>query len=300
MDAICALAEAAPAKINLALHVTGRRADGYHELESLAVFTAFGDRILVEPTAADRFTIDGPFASGLDTGAGNLALRARDALRRALDTRSASSGSPPSGPPLPPVAIHLEKNVPVAAGIGGGSGDAAAVLRALTRHLRLDGAALLAALAPALGADVPMCLASRPLIARGIGERIEPVAGLPELALVLVNPGVAVSTPAVFAALAGRANPPLPPLPARRDLAALVGWLCATRNDLEAPALGLAPAVAECLAALRANGALFARMSGSGATCFGICESPAHASRAAGAIGRARPGWFVTATSTAG
>jgi len=145
-----------------------------------------------------------------------------------------------------------------------------------------------------------MCLASRPLVARGIGEALEPVAGLPALPMVLVNPGVAVATPPVFAALSRRDNPPLPPLPARGGVAALLGWLEATRNDLEAPALTIAPAIAEALAALRSANAAFARMSGSGATCFGLFGTAAAAASAADAIRRARPGWFVAATVTTG
>lgn len=289
VNAISVLAEAAPAKINLALHVVGRRPDGYHELETLAVFTEFGDRLSVGPARQDEFSIHGPYAAGLPADGGNLVIRAREALRLAFP-----------GAHLPPVSIRLEKNLPVASGIGGGSSDAAAALRALARHWNFDNAAPLITLAPRLGADVPMCLAARPLLARGAGERIEPVTGLPQLAIVLVNPGVGVSTPQVFSALASRENPPLPSLPANAGLGGLLEWLAASRNDLEAAARSLAPAIAESLSALRASGAAFARMSGSGATCFGIYESRHAAERAADAISRKRRDWFVAATSTTG
>lgn len=286
MDAIAALSEAAPAKINLTLHVVGRRTDGYHELETLAVFTQYGDRLTVEGGQRDHFSIHGPYADGLPTDHGNLVVRAREALRRIC-----------TGADMAPVSIRLEKNLPVASGIGGGSSDAAAVLRALARHWQLTDSQALAAVAPGLGADVPMCLAARPLLARGAGERIEPVSGLPKLAVVLVNPGVEVSTPQVFSALSSRENPPLQALPGKADFASLLGWLAASRNDLEAPALAIAPVIAESLSALGASGAAFARMSGSGATCFGLYESEHAAKAAAATIRRERPDWFVVATT---
>lgn len=277
-------AEHAPAKINLALHVTGRRADGYHLLESLAVFTEFGDRVVIAPAAEDGFAVTGPFAGNVPLDAGNLVIRARDALRQANPAFAT------------PVCITLEKNLPIASGIGGGSSDAAAVLRALARHWRTN--TDLSALGAKLGADIPMCLAAHPLIARGIGEIIEPVADFPALPLVLVNPGIAVSTPEVFRALANRENPPLPPLPSRLDLPSIVDWLRATRNDLEAPAKALAPVIGEALDALDRAGGVFARMSGSGATCFGLFETTSQADAAAKAIRQAQPGWFVAATMT--
>lgn len=283
-----AVAEAAPAKINLALHVTGRQPDGYHRIESLSVFTAFGDQIAVGPAPRDLFTVTGPFAHEVPAGMDNLAVQARDALRKAAGAAA-----------TPPALIFLEKNIPASSGVGGGSSDAAAVLRALTRFWKLDiGADALARIGLALGADVPMCLQSKPLIARGIGDIVEPVEKFPSLALVLVNPRVAIGTPQVFAALASRENPPLPPLPARRDTASLLGWLATTRNDLMAPALGLAPVIDNALTALSGAGASFARMSGSGATCFGIFDDNAAAQRAANAISTARPDWFVVATET--
>ena len=278
-----AYAEHAPAKINLALHVTGRRADGYHLLESLAVFTELGDRVSVAPAAEDSFSVTGPFAAHVPLDDGNLVIRARDALR-ALASAAAT-----------PVAISLDKNLPVASGIGGGSSDAAATMRALARLWGID--TDLAALGLRLGADVPMCLAARPLVARGIGEVLEEVT-LPPLPLVLVNPGVAVSTPDVFRALTSRENPPLPPLPAAPGVAAVAAWLHAARNDLEAPAKALAPLISDVLDRLSGSGALFARMSGSGATCFGLFDSSEAAARSADALRRDQPGWYVAATAS--
>lgn len=276
-------AELAPAKINLALHVTGRRADGYHLLESLVVFTELGDRITVSAAAEDSFFVDGPFSRDVPPDGGNLVLRARDALRSAFPLRVEQA-----------VAISLEKNLPVASGIGGGSSDAAATLRALAKLWRIPASeADLASLALPLGADLPMCLAARPLIARGIGEQLEAVDGLGVLHLVLVNPAIAISTPDVFRALACRENPSMAPLSP-----ALLGWLAKARNDLEGAATKIAPAIGETLVALRQAGAAFARMSGSGATCFGIFETEADAHHAADAISQTHPGWFVAATRT--
>lgn len=276
----------APAKVNLALHVTGRRADGYHLLESLVVFTDFGDRLTVAEAEADRFAVCGPCAADIPADGTNLVLRARDLLRAAFPEKA-----------LRRVSIVLEKNLPPASGIGGGSSDAAAALLALSRVWALDlGEGTLARLAAPLGADLPMCVAARPLVARGIGGEIEPVEGFPALPLLLVNPGVPVATPDVFRRLSRRDNPPLPALPRQRDAAALVDWLAATRNDLEAPAVEAVPAVREVLAALRAQDAACARMSGSGATCFGVFRSDEDAAAAAQRIGRARPGWWVVAT----
>jgi 4-diphosphocytidyl-2-C-methyl-D-erythritol kinase len=283
--AALSITEDAPAKVNLALHVTGRRADGYHLLESLVVFTGFGDRISVRPSAADEFVTAGPYGEALPTDAGNLVIRARDALRAA-------------NPASPPVSIVLEKNLPIASGIGGGSSDAAATLRALSRLWPMEDASLECRIAPTLGADVPMCLNGCTLTARGVGEILEPVSDFPPLAMVLVNPGVAVSTPSVFQKLASKENPPLPGRPARWDRSSLIDWLTQTRNDLEGPAIDLAPVVSDALNALRAAGADFARMSGSGATCFGLFDSVADAEAAAITIRQADPSWFVVATQS--
>jgi 4-diphosphocytidyl-2-C-methyl-D-erythritol kinase len=289
-EASRAASETAPAKINLALHVVGRRPDGYHLLESLSVFTAFGDQVAVAPAPQNAFTLTGPFAGQAPSGRENLAVRAREALRDVAGYEN-----------TPPVLIFLEKNIPAMAGLGGGSSDAAAVLRALTRlwKLDLDGAGL-CRIGASLGADVPMCVRGRPLIARGIGEQIEECAEFPVLRMVLVNPRVPVSTLAVFGALKSRDNAPLPPLPKKASDAVLIEWLQATRNDLSEPAAGLAPVIEHVLAALRASGSSFARMSGSGATCFGLFPSAATAERAATIISKQQPDWFVIATETGG
>lgn len=283
---VVARTQFAPAKVNLALHVTGRRADGYHLLESLAVFTRFGDRVSIEPSERDAFSVSGPYARDVPADETNLVLKARDALRSLCGPARAT-----------PVAITLEKNLPVAAGIGGGSSDCAAVLRGLGSIWGLDpGDAALERIGGALGADLPMCLAARPLVARGTGEVLSPVAGFPTLGLVLVNPGVGVSTPAVFSALQKRDNDGLPPLPSQLDFRTLRDWLGATRNDLEDAARSIEPSVDAAKGALQEAGAGFARMSGSGATCFGIFETGNMAKRAAALIRSHHPGWFVAAT----
>lgn len=283
-----AIALPAAAKINLALHVTGRRSDGYHLLDTLAVFTEAGDRVSVTPAEADGFAVAGRFAGAVPLDRCNLVLRARDLLRAHFPEAARR-----------PAQIALQKNLPPASGIGGGSSDAAAALRALVGfwNVAIDEAGL-ARLALPLGADLPMCLAARPLVARGIGEEIEPVPAMPALPMLLVNPAEPVSTQDVFRALRRHENPPLAPLPRQLDLAALVGWLEASRNDLEAPAVELVPVVADVLAALRRSGAPFARMSGSGATCFGVFETVADADGAAARIAAERPGWWVVATQS--
>jgi 4-diphosphocytidyl-2-C-methyl-D-erythritol kinase len=275
----------APAKINLALHVTGRRDDGYHLLDSLVVFARLGDRVSVQRAETDSFAVTGPFAADVPEDVDNLVLRARDRLRTA------------AGDGAFPVAIRLDKNLPVASGLGGGSSDAAAALRELAGLWHVPAAAL-AAVAARLGADVPMCVKARPLLAKGIGQDIAPARIPFQLPMVLVNPGMPVSTPAVFAALQNRENKEMPALPALSSAASLVGWLRITRNDLEAPAQAIAPEIGAALAALTARGARLARMSGSGATCFGIFGDAEAATRAADRIRRDRPGWFVAATET--
>lgn len=264
--------EPAPAKLNLALHVTGRRADGFHLLNSLVCFAALGDRVEIAP-GAPMLRIKGPFADQLSDDPDNLCLRA-----------AAMAGAS--------VAIRLTKNLPVASGIGGGSADAAAVLRGLAR-LGHD----LPPNPERLGADVPVCLMSAPTRMSGIGERLEPLPRLPALHLVLVNPGVAVPTPRIFAELTRRDNPPMPSIPSFADPDQLIAWLRRTRNDLEAPALRAAPVIAEVLAALNHLGAGFARMSGSGATCFGLYSDAAQAESAARSL--AKNGWWAVATELA-
>ncbi len=280
--------EAAPAKINLALHVTGQRADGYHLLETLVTFTEAGDTIRIRDADADSFSISGPFGDLLRAGDGgdNLVTRAKDLLRDALAS---------TGQPAPPVAIHLEKNLPVASGIGGGSADAAATLRGLLRHWRAGIAPdALASMALTLGADVPMCLESRSLIARGIGEDIEPVTDLPELVMVLANPLKAVSTPEIFRRLQTKTNAPLP-------ASATIGWmdfLAQSRNDLQPSAQALLPEIGEIIGLLSEEGAALVRMSGSGATCFGIFHSLEAAKKAETSLRKKRPGWYFQATRT--
>ena len=277
---------AAHAKINLALHVTGRRDDGYHQIESLAVFTRFGDRVETELADSDTFTVSGRYASAVPVDGSNLVLQARDALRQEAGLQS-----------TPPVAIRLEKNLPVAAGVGGGSSDAAAVLRSLVQIWDLDiDNAVLARIGLALGADVPMCLAAKPLIARGIGDELSMVPDFSSLGLVLVNPGTAVSTAEVFKALARHDNEGLPPLPRVLDFHGVRNWLEITRNDLEPAALAMQPAIGRALSVLNRAGAGFARMSGSGATCFGLFETGNVAKRAAAEIRSRQPDWFVAAT----
>ncbi|UDF30561.1 UNVERIFIED_ORG: 4-(cytidine 5'-diphospho)-2-C-methyl-D-erythritol kinase [Roseateles sp. XES5] len=280
--------ERAPAKINLALAVTGRREDGYHLLDSLVTFTAFGDRLALSPAREDRFTLSGRFSDGLCAEADNLVTRARDRLRAAL------AGS---GQAAPPVHIHLEKNLPIASGIGGGSADAAATLRALGALWQADlPKETLAAIALGLGADVPMCLAGRPLVARGVGEDITPLA-LPALSIVLANPLVGVSTPAVFKALASRHNPPLALPAAPADWLAAIATL---RNDLEPPARQLCPEISRIAEALAATDARVVRMSGSGATCFALYPAEDAARAAAATLSQRHPHWFFAATTTLG
>ena len=286
--------EIARAKVNLALHVVGTRADGYRLIETLVVFADFGD-VLAAAAGAPRLelVVDGPFAGALEGAGGpddNLAVRAGRALVAAVGKRH-----------LAPLRLKLTKRLPVAAGLGGGSADAAAALRLLDRRWRLRlSPPRLAAIARGLGADVPMCLASRPLIARGVGERIRAVA-LPRLPMVLARPPVAVPTPAVFAALDARPRPGLPPLPASRAPDDLVRWLEQTRNDLgDAAATVARGAGAAARALARDRECLFARMSGSGAAAFGIFASGAAARRAAARLKAARPRWWVVPTVSGG
>ncbi|MDF1584840.1 4-(cytidine 5'-diphospho)-2-C-methyl-D-erythritol kinase [Marinimicrococcus flavescens] len=284
------LCERAPAKINLDLLVTARRPDGYHELDSLVVFAEAGDALRLEEGPGLRLVVEGPFAADVPAGGDNLVLRAARTLERHL------------GRDLPASAI-LSKRLPAASGIGGGSSDAAAMLRGLARLHRLDvPASGLAALALELGADVPVCLAARPMRMRGIGERLEPLSGLPDLPLVLANPRRPVPTKAVFARMGapGRGRP-RPALPAGATLPDLAAWLAASVNDLEAPALAIEPAIGEVLVALRRlEGCLLARMSGSGATCFGLFSDKNAAEAAARALAAARPDWWSIATTARG
>lgn len=247
--------------------------DGYHLLDSIVVFAGVGDWVTVAPAKVSRLTVTGPCAAGL-AGDDNLVLRAARVL---------GVGA----------AIALEKHLPVASGIGGGSADAAATLRGLVAlgADMPDAAAVLA-----LGADVPVCLAGRPVRMQGVGEMLTPLPSLPACHMVLVNPGVAVATPDVFKALPQKDNPAIDAVPDWASAADLAAWLSGLRNDLEAPAISLAPVIAEVKAALQARpGCLLARMSGSGATCFGLFASEELAKAAAGALREETPAWWVAA-----
>jgi 4-diphosphocytidyl-2-C-methyl-D-erythritol kinase len=271
------VAEDAPAKINLCLHVTGRQSDGYHLLDSLVVFADIGDRVEVTSGRGLSLRLTGPEAGGLQAEADNLVLRAA----RAMGVTDA--------------ALTLDKTLPVASGIGGGSADAAATLRALSR---LTGRALPSKeVVVQLGADVPVCLAGRPARMSGIGETLAPLPILPPLWLVLVNPRHPVPTPQVFAALVSRDNPPLPDLrsEALATAQSFTAWLAAqTRNDLVPPARAVVPALEQVQAALAATpGCLLARMSGSGGTHFGLFAKGEEARDGARFLGRSHPDWWI-------
>lgn len=282
--------EFAPAKVNLALAVTGRRADGYHLLDTFVVFARSGDRLAATPRSGLELGVAGPFAGALAGESDNLVLRAANALAEAARR---------SGVSVPGARLELTKMLPVAAGLGGGSADAAAALRLLDRLWGLDwGSARLAELAATLGADVAMCLRARALRARGIGEVIEPLEGVPELPLVLVNPGKALSTPEVFAAREGVFSPPLPYMPECDGPGAMAAWLAGTANDLEPGATRREPEIGAILSALRARAdCLLARMTGSGATCYGMFSDMPAAEKAAASLAAERPDWWVVATS---
>jgi 4-diphosphocytidyl-2-C-methyl-D-erythritol kinase len=266
----------APAKINLALHVTGQRADGYHLLDMLVGFANVGDVVTVAPSDTASLTISGPEAEGLSIGP-NIITKVSDAFATS------------------PLAITLQKNLPIASGIGGGSTDAAATYRAIGGG-QDDSARLLQ-----IGADVPMCVTCQPARVRGIGEDILPLPHLAELPVVLVNPRVQVATPAVFKSLTARDNPPLADLP--KDLgnhARLIEYLLRQRNDLQAAAIGLAPIIATALAEIAQSGAQLSRMSGSGATCFGLYTSAERAQSAARDLALSHPDWWITAATLNG
>lgn len=280
--------EAARAKINLALHVTGRRADGYHLLESVVTFADCADSITLSVSDRDRFEIDGRFSSLLSATEDNLVTRARDRLRLLVEAK---------GQTVSPAAIRLTKNLPIASGIGGGSADAAATIRGLIRlwNLRFSPEEILN-LALELGADVPMCMKGQPLVARGIGEDILLLPSLPAFPIVLLNPLVGVSTPEIFRRLHKRDNPPLPPLAEKPE-----DWLTCLqtlRNDLQPPAAGMVEEIPLALEELEATGAHLVRMSGSGATCFGLYGTEKAAHDAAALLGQKHPGWFIHAGMT--
>lgn len=272
----------APAKVNLTLHVTGQRGDGYHLLDSLVVFAGVADK-LIATTAPDlRIAVSGPFSMGVPTDQTNLMMRAAEALR---SVRGVTIGA----------ALTLEKHLPHAAGIGSGSSDAAATLAMLAELWQV---APLPATAPevvALGADVPVCLcAPRPVRMSGIGDVLSPVASLPECALVLVRPPVDVPTGPVFQGLASKDGSPMSELPEGLDYDGFVRWLMAQRNDLQSPAEAIAPAIAEAIAKLRSLPAVsLAGMSGSGATCFAVVKDMATARHVARIVQVAKMDWWV-------
>lgn len=278
----------APAKINLFLHVGAPAADGYHPLCSLMAFADVGDRVVLHEADHLSVRVHGPFAGMLAGEGDNLVLRAA----RALLARARG--------PQPLVGLSLEKLLPVAAGLGGGSSDAGAALRLLRTALGVDlDDEGLEAIAAGLGADGAACLWGRPVLTQGRGELLSPAPMLPPLEAVLVNPRVGVSTPAVYGALdaigafGDVAPPPMPE--AFESVEELAAWLGLMRNDLEAPAIGLAPEIGDVLATLAdERETLIARMSGSGATCFAICASDIEANALAERIAALRPGWWTT------
>ena len=277
----------APAKVNLFLHVGEPDAAGMHPLSSLAVFADVGDRIQLRATDRPDFRLEGPFADALAGKGDNLVLRALQALQVAAGGR------------LPALDVVLDKRLPVAAGLGGGSSDAAAALR-LARDVWAPavGDVTLNAIMARLGADGPMCLAARPMLAEGYGERLSPPPDLPDLPAVLANPRAPASTPLVYRAYdaAGRFGGAAPPpmAAAYESPAEVARFLAGCRNDLEAPGAAVQPAAAEVLDTLRRKpGVLLARLSGSGATSFALCESVATAQALASGLRRERPNWWL-------
>lgn len=279
--------ERAPAKVNLTLRVLGRRADGYHELSSVVAFAGVADRLTFAPGGDARLELAGPGAPALADDSDNLVLRAARELAHRV-------------PGLVTGRFLLDKRLPIAAGIGGGSSDAAAALRLLARANRLAGAdPRLYEAALATGSDVPACLYGKSCLMAGRGEAITPLE-LPRFGAVLVNPRVPVPTAGVFRALALAPGDTLregEPVPRFASRAGAVAWLAHEPNDLEPPARALAPVLDEVAAALRATpGVLLVRMSGSGATMFGLYEDCRSAARAAKQVAGTHPAWWVKST----
>jgi 4-diphosphocytidyl-2-C-methyl-D-erythritol kinase len=281
-----AVVEPAPAKLNLYLHVVGRRADGYHLLDSLVAFTEYGDVLRATPASELTLRLDGPFAPALarEATADNLALKAAVALR----LRCGASGA----------ALVLTKNLPVAAGLGGGSADAAATLRGLMRlWRRAPDAAALRDLARGLGADVPVCVEGTPAYFGGIGDELAPAPTLPAAGVVLVNPRIPLPTAKVFGARRGPFSAPARLTGTPRDAAELGRVLAQRSNDLEAAARELVPAIGTVLAAVVASpGCRLARMAGSGATCFGLYDNSVTAAAAARWLGERESAWWIQTT----
>jgi 4-diphosphocytidyl-2-C-methyl-D-erythritol kinase len=283
-----ALRETARAKVNLTLEVEGRRADGFHELNGLVAFAAAGDEVELEPDGALALEVGGPFAQAL--GPANLII-------------TAAAAAADKVPSLKLGRFRLVKRLPVASGLGGGSADAAAALRLIARANpgALTGTAL-AELGAALGSDVTVCLAGRPALIAGRGEKVDPVSGFPRCAVVLANPGQPLATAAVYAAL--RAGPLAAPrqrgekLDFHGDFEALLAYVTPRGNDLERPAAELMPSVTDVLTALRAlDGVRLARLSGSGPTCFGLFANEHEANRAAAGLAAKFPVWWITAAT---
>lgn len=262
----------APAKINLTLHVTGKRDDGYHLLDSLVVFANVGDTIRVSPAARTSLTVSGPMARGVPVDDSNIMIRA---------AKLAGVGA----------ALRLTKELPAAAGIGGGSSDAAATLRALAdmSGLPMPGKAY------TLGSDLPVCLLGQTARMTGVGEHVEVLPDMPTLDAVLVNPNQPVLTEAVFGRLERADNPAMPDtIPQGLSAVQLIEWLKGMRNDLEAPAMQAEPAIAQIFEALsKTPGCMLTRMSGSGGTCFGLYSDAETAASAAGRLKEQQPGWWV-------
>jgi 4-diphosphocytidyl-2-C-methyl-D-erythritol kinase len=269
----------APAKVNLTLHVTGRRADGYHLLDSLVMFADMGDRIRVREAEESTLTVTGPMARGVPVDERNLVLQA-----------AATMGATGH--------FTLDKHLPHAAGLGGGSADAAATLRALSV---LTGRPLPEA-PETLGADVPVCLSGVSARMRGVGEELSPLPGLPRLHALLVNPNLPVLTAEVFKRLAKTDNPPMPEeIPQGLDRAGMVAWLARQRNDLEAAAIAAEPVIAQVFQTLEVTpGCQLTRMSGSGGTCFGLYMDAETAHAAQGRLRQSQPGWWSKAVVLGG
>ncbi len=282
--------EVANAKINLSLEVRGREESGYHQLESLVVFASVADRVICKEADTLGLEISGPFASQLANEDNNLILKAARAFAGALGRD-------------PTVRFELEKNLPIASGIGGGSADAAAALRAMMR-LWGDPPGSIEGIALQLGADIPVCMRKRPSFMTGVGENLRTIRRFPEIHAVLANPGVSVSTADVFRRLqAGPVEGPerLPLLPGVETLDRLVIWLEENGNDLEAPAKAIEPVIKTVINELQeTDGCRLARMSGSGATCFALYDNPFDSSEAAAALKKKHNSWWVTATKFLG
>ena len=277
-----ALRVAAPAKLNLYLHVTGKRADGYHLLDGLVAFVDVHDTLLIRPGSTLRFAVDGPFADKLGDSRSNLVVRAARALSDATDYE-------------PAVELVLTKRLPVASGIGGGSADAAACLRGLARFWGLDPAGTtVGQIAVSLGSDIPVCVTGHAAFIGDIGTRIDPAPSLPPTWVVLANPGIGLPTPDVYRARQGGFTQEMRFPEALSNAAELAECLRTRRNDLTDAAVGLVPEIAAVLGAIgETDKCLLARMSGSGATCFGLYPNLGSAERGAAALREAHPAWWV-------